>query len=239
MTRPDGGATTTSRRGGVAPRWLVVAAIAGSLAAIALRVLAATRAGPLWRDEAGSANTATVASFAEFWDRQWLDSFPLLWQLVLRAWTTLLWDGSDTAIRTLGLLIGTALVPALWWTSRALGVLPLASLAVAATPLLVTWSGVQNRAYGLAALLVVLLVGAVWRVVERASPARVALAAVVALLAVHTTYHAPVMLVAALAGAVAVAAARRDVRLIAIAWIWLTGASAGLLLSIAAATSLP
>lgn len=217
MTRPDFGATATSQRDGVAPRWLVVAAIAGSLAAIALRVLAATSAGPLWRDEAGSASTATVSSFAEFWDRQWLDSFPVLWQLVLRAWTTLLWNGSDTAIRTLGLLIGTALVPALWWTSRALGVLPLASLAVAATPLLVTWSGVQNRAYGLAAVLVVLVVGAVWRVVERASPARVALAAVVALLAVHTTYHAPVMLAAALAGAVAVAAVRRDARLVAIA----------------------
>jgi hypothetical protein len=215
VTRSDGGVTPA--RDAAAPRWLVAAAIAGSLAAIALRVLATASAGPLWRDEAGSASTATVATFAEFWDRQWLDSFPLLWQLVLRAWTTFLWNGGDAAIRTLGLLIGTALVPALWWTSRALGVLPLASLAVAATPLLVTWSGVQNRAYGLAAVLVVLLVGAVWRMVERASPARVAIAILVALLAVHTTYHAPVVLVAALAGATVVAAVRRDVRLVAIA----------------------
>ena len=148
VTRPDGGAAPA--RAGTAPRWLLAAAIAGTLAALALRVLATASAGPLWRDEAGSASTATVASLGEFWSRQWLDSFPVLWQLVLRFWSPALWNGGDTAIRTLGLVIGTALVPALWWTSRALGVLPLASLAAAATPLFVVWSGVQNRAYGLA-----------------------------------------------------------------------------------------
>ena len=187
VTRPDGGAAPA--RSGTAPRWILAVAIAGTLAAIALRVLATASAGPLWRDEAGSASTATVASLGEFWSRQWLDSFPVLWQLVLRAWTTVLWSGGDTAIRTLGLVIGTALVPALWWTSRALGVLPLASLAAAATPLFVVWSGVQNRAYGLAVVLVALLVGAVWRMVERRSPGRVAFAALVALLGVHTTYQ--------------------------------------------------
>lgn len=215
MTRPDGGSAPA--RAGAAPRWILAAAIAGSLAAVALRVLATASAGPLWRDEAGSASTATAASLADFWARQWLDSFPVLWQLVLRAWTTVLWNGGDTAIRTLGLLIGAALVPALWWTSRALGVLPLASLAAAATPLLVVWSGVQNRAYGLAVVLVALLLGAVWRVVERASVARVALAAVVALLGVHTTYHVPFILAAVLAGAAVVGLARRDLRLVSIA----------------------
>ena len=198
-------------------RWLTVLAVAGSLAAIALRVLSAASAGPLWRDEAGSAGTATAATFAEFWARQPFDSFPLFWQLVLRAWTTVLWNGGDVAIRTLGLIVGVALVPALWWASRALGVLPLASLVAAITPLFVFWSGVQNRAYGLGVVLLALLVGAVWRVVERVSVARVAVAAVLALLAVHTTYHLPVMLAALLAGAAAVGLARRDGRLVAVA----------------------
>jgi hypothetical protein len=199
------------------PRWLTAVALAGSLAAIALRVLSAVSAGPLWRDEAGSAGTATAASLAEFWARQPFDSFPLLWQLLLRAWTTVLWNGGDVAIRTLGLVVGVALVPALWWASRTLGVLPLASLVAAVTPLFVFWSGVQNRAYGLGVVLLALLVGAVWRVVERASGARVAVAALLALLAVHTTYHLPVMLAALLAGAGAVGLARRDGRLVAVA----------------------
>ncbi|MBM4247531.1 MAG: hypothetical protein FJ148_27710, partial [Deltaproteobacteria bacterium] len=212
------------------PRWLLVAAIAGSVVAVVLRVLAVASAGPLWRDEAGSASTAAVATFAGLWARQPLDSFPLLWQLVLRAWTTVLWNDGDVAIRTLGLVIGVAVVPALWWTSRSLGVLPIASLAAAATPLLVVWSGVQNRAYGLGSVLLALLVGAVWRVVQRAAPGRVALAALIALLAVHTTYHLPVMLAAVLAGAVAVGLARRGRRLVAIAAGIGIGCAASLLL---------
>ena len=76
-------------------RWLTFVALAGTLAAIGLRVLAAVVAGPLWRDEAGSASTATVSTFAEFWQRQHFDSFPLFWQLLLRFWTTELWNGSD------------------------------------------------------------------------------------------------------------------------------------------------
>src|SRR4051794_816531 len=101
-TRVIGAQPQSAERAG-APRWLAVASIAGTLAAIALRLLAAYAAGPLWRDEAGSASTATVPTLAEFWSRQHFDSFPLLWQLLLRAWTTTLWNGGDTSIRTLGL----------------------------------------------------------------------------------------------------------------------------------------
>lgn len=191
------------------PRWLVGVALAGSLAAVALRVFATSAAGPLWRDEAGSASTATVATLAELWARQPLDSFPLLWQLLLRLWTTVLGDGGDLAIRSLGLLIALALVPALWWTSRAFGTVPLASLAFAGVaPTLVVWAGFQNRAYGLGVVLLALLTGAVWRMAAAPTAPRVALAALLALLAVHTTYHLPVML-AALLGAAAVIGARR------------------------------
>lgn len=214
MMAHDAGVVRSTRAG--VPRWLPAVALAGSVVALALRVFAAVSAGPLWRDEACSASTAAVPSFGEFWSRLALDSFPLLWQLLLRVWTTVLWDGGDGAIRALGLLVAAALVPALWWTSRALGVVPLASLLAAATPLLVAWSGVQSRAYGLAAVLLAALFGAIWRMVERTTPARVATAALCALLAVHTTYHVPVMLAALLAGAAAVALARRDRTLIVI-----------------------
>jgi hypothetical protein len=217
VSRRDGDAAAARDRAGGVPRWLTPVALAGSVAALGLRVLAMTSAGPLWRDEACSASTAGVASFADFWSRLALDSFPLLWQLLLRVWTTVLWNGGDAAIRTLGLVIGAALVPALWWTSRALGVVPLASTLAALTPLLVMWSGVQSRAYGLAVVLLALLTGVLWRVVERASLARIAGATVIGLLAVHTTYHLPVMLAALLAGVAAVGLVRRDRGLVVIA----------------------
>ena len=192
-------------------RWLTFVALAGTLAAIGLRVLAAVVAGPLWRDEAGSASTATVSTFAEFWQRQHFDSFPLFWQLLLRFWTTELWNGSDASIRTLGLLVSLLLVAALWWTCRCFRVVPLASLLFAGVaPAFVLWSGIQNRAYGLGAVLLALLIGAVWRFVQAPTARRVALAAVLAVLAVQTTYHIPTMLAALLAAAALIGLRRRS-----------------------------
>lgn len=231
MTRPGpaAGPSAASPVSGVPP-WLTAAALAGSLVALGLRVLAAMSAGPLWRDEACSASTASVASFGEFWSRLSLDSFPLLWQLLLRVWTFFFFYWGYTEIFTLGLAIAAALIPALWWTSRALGVLPLASLVAAATPLLVVWSGVQSRAYGLAAVLLAVLCGALWRMVERVTPGRVGAAALCALLAVHTTYHMSVMIAALLAGVVAVAIVRGDRRLVVLAVAIGGGCAASLLL---------
>lgn len=206
-------------------------ALAGTLAAIALRVLAVVSAGPLWRDEAGSASTATVPTFAEFWSRQHMDSFPLLWQLLLRGWTLFVWNGDDTAIRTLGLVVSLLVLPALWWTSRALRVVPLASLLFAGvTPLFVVWAGIQNRAYGLGVVLLAVLIGAVWRMVERPSLGRSALTAVVALLAVHTTYQLPVMLAALLGAAALVGLRRRDLRLVITAAVIGVASAASLLI---------
>jgi len=199
-------ARTTWRR---TPRWLLVVALLGTAAAVALRVYATVAAGPLWRDEAGSASTATVATLAELWARQPLDSFPILWQLLLRGWT-LVWNGGDVAIRSLGALISLALLPALWWTSRSFRVVPLASLAFAGVaPTFVVWAGFQNRAYGLGVTLLALLVGAVWRMAAAPAPSSITLATVLAVLAVHTTYHLPVMLAALLGAAVVVGARRR------------------------------
>lgn len=190
---------------------MTLVALGGTLLAIALRVFAAIAAGPLWRDEAGSASTASVASFTELLGRQHQDSFPLLWQLLLRVWTTVLWDGGDVAIRTLGLIVAVLLLPALWWTCRAFGVVPLASLLFAGVaPSFVVWAGIQNRAYGLGVVLLALLIGAMWRLVEAPSARRVAFATLVAMLAVHTSYHNPVMLVALVAAAAAVGLARRS-----------------------------
>src|SRR4029079_7002267 len=138
-------------------RWPMLVAVAGSVLAIGLRVLAAVAAGPLWRDEAGSASTAAVPTFSEFWSRQPLDSFPLLWQLLLRFWTTVAWNDGDVAIRSLGLGLALLLIPALWWTCRSLGTVPLASLLFAGVaPTFVVWAGVQNRAYGLGVALLAL-----------------------------------------------------------------------------------
>jgi hypothetical protein len=200
------------------PSWLLYVALAATLAGVAMRLWAAWVAGPLWRDEAHSASTAAVRTFGEFFARLPFDSFPLLWQLLLRSWIAI-WGDGDQAIRVLGALVSLLLLPALWWTSRALGIVPLASLLFAAVaPTYVVWAGIANRAYGLGVALLAVLVGAMWRLARDPAPRNVALAAVVALLAVHTLYHNSVAL-AALVGAAAVIGWRRGESRVAVSAI--------------------
>lgn len=192
------------------PRWLPIVALAGTAVAVGLRIYAASAIGPLWRDEAGSAATATVPSFAEFLARQPFDSFPLLWQLLARGWTDL-WGTGDGAIRSFGLLVSLALLPAVWWTCRCFRVVPLATLLFAGVaPTLVVWAGVQNRGYGLGVVILAILMGAMWRLVEAPSGRRFAGTALVAVLAVQTTYHNPAMLAALIGAAAVVGLRRRD-----------------------------
>jgi hypothetical protein len=220
------GAAASRARPRLTWHWVAVVAACATLASAGLRILAAVTAGPLWRDEAHSASTAAAPTFASFFDRLYLDSFPLLWQLVLRGWIAV-WGNDDTAIRALGLGISLLVLPALWWTCRILGVVPLASLLLAGVaPSFVVWAGIANRAYGLGVALLALLIGAMWRLVEAPTARRAAIAAVAALLAVQTLYYNSVML-AALAGAAALVGLRRGSPAIA-GWAAAVGAVSAL-----------
>src|SRR5918992_464221 len=71
-------------------------------------------AGGLWRDEAAAVNLALFPSFGEIWSHIEHESFPLLLTLLLRGWNAIGFGETDLALRVFGLLIGLAILAALW-----------------------------------------------------------------------------------------------------------------------------
>ncbi|MEO6872639.1 MAG: hypothetical protein ABI233_10515 [Chthoniobacterales bacterium] len=198
--------------------WIVVIALAGLAVALHLRFV--THAGGLWRDETNSINLATLPTLAEVWHFLDYDSFPILYFIVLRVWTTVFGVGNDVALRALGLLIGLGILGALWANARAFRCrLPLLSFAlVGVNPMIVRY-GDSNRAYGLGILLILLTLRSFWRLVEPPVAPRggqIAVAAILALLSVQCLYYNSILLFAIAAGAVAVALRTRAWRTVAI-----------------------
>lgn len=186
-----------------------------------LLTLTALNAGPLWRDEALSANLAQTPSWTEFWNNLRFDSFPALWLLVLRGWSYIGFAEADRGIRVLGLLIGLCSVASLWRCVRWMGGrTPILSLALLGS--LPVYIGVvgANRAYGLALCLLFLTFGAIWRVVEVCTFRRAVFATAISILFLHCVYYDAVFLCAILAGASLIALRRKQWRtLIAVASI--------------------
>src|ERR1051325_3372829 len=83
-----------------------LAALLGTAFSAMLLVLAATNAGPLWRDETNTFNLAHMPSLRDIWGNLQFESFPLLWPLVVRGCGMLGLANSDRGIRILGLAIG-------------------------------------------------------------------------------------------------------------------------------------
>ncbi len=176
-----------------------------------LLILNALNAGPLWRDETNSANVAQMPSLAELWNTLPFESFPALWLLVLRAWSSVGLGSTDLGIRCLGLLIGLGFLSSLWLAAKWIGRrAPTLSLALLGTlPAFINTVG-ANRAYGLALCLAVLLFGALWRMVESPSRGRVGIACVISILFVQCLYYDAIFLAAMLFAAVLVVMRRRD-----------------------------
>jgi hypothetical protein len=165
--------------------------------------------GGLWRDEVGSARLAQLATWRWMYGSVGEDSFPPLYNTLLRLWI-LLGDRSDGWLQNWGWITVLGLAFALWWATRG----PARSapvLALALTffnPTMYYW-GHSVRAYGIAAVLVVLLFGALWRLLERPTRKALGLACVLAILNAQACYqNAPLILAISLAGA-GIAAARR------------------------------
>ena len=164
---------------------------------VVLHVMVFLHAGPLWRDEISSLNVAREPSLLEMFKAGQYDSFPSLWHLLLRAWISLGLGGTDLMLRLFGMLTGLGIVAALCWTARSLGVrVPLISLSLFALSPSVLLYGDGLRAYGFGVLMMVLTVGAVWRMVQNPTPGRIGTAAVIAVLGVHAVYANSVMLLA-------------------------------------------
>jgi len=193
------------------PEAEAVAALAVTVLAGLLMILLAVYAGPLWRDEANTANLAQLPSFHDFWTNLSFESFPPLWPLLVRGCGWLGWAGSDASLRVLGLYVGWFFLVSLWLSARWLGCrAPVLSLALlGCLPAFIFIVG-ANRAYGLACGLLVLSFGLLWRVVELPSRARIFWAGLVCLLFAHCVYYDGIFLCAMLAGAALVTIRRRQ-----------------------------
>ena len=190
------------------------AAAAGLLtaAAVALHLIAFRFAGGLWRDEANTVALSSLPSLRDVWGNLEYDSFPMAWVLIVRLVARFAGVLNDHAFRAVGLIIGVAIIGALWFLARSLGHrFPIVSLALfALCPSVIHW-GDSLRAYGLGMALALTLCAVVWRYVEHPTGSRFALAAIVAVLSVQVLYYnaASVFAVCIAGGLVALVQGRR------------------------------
>jgi len=153
-----------------------------TLVVICLHYMAATSGGGLWRDEANTVGIATLPHLADVWKNLSNDSFPILWLLIVRAFSALFGPMNDTAFRALGFVIGVGVVAMLWLNARSFGHrLPFFSLVLLGmSPAMIRW-GDTMRAYGFGLLLSLLTCALLWRFLKQPGVARfvaVALAAI-------------------------------------------------------------
>jgi hypothetical protein len=185
-------------------------ALAGTLFSATLLVLTAIHAGPLWRDEVNTVNLAQMPSLRELWQNMPFESFPPLWPLLLRGCGALGLAGNDVAVRIVGLYVALLILVSLWLCARWMGSrAPIMAVGLLGSlPAFIFIAG-GSRAYGLGACLLVLSFGALWRLIELPSRARIFTAGLVCLLYAQCVYYDSVFLAAILAGSAAVALRRR------------------------------
>lgn len=76
--------------------------------AAGLHVQRFLHAGALWRDEAAAVLLATLPTVGEVFERFPHEAFPMLFPMIVRAT-----GGSDPALRSMGLIVGLAILGAL------------------------------------------------------------------------------------------------------------------------------
>jgi hypothetical protein len=188
-------------------------ALGSTLLIIYLHVVFGTHAGALWRDEVNSLEIATMRGFSEVWSNLCFDSFPALFFLVLRVVAGVPATVSDAALRVFGVSIGLLILGMIWLNSRWLRLgFPLLSLALIGLNPMVIRYGDSIRAYGLGIALMLLVLGAMWRLVESFTPGRAVFAAVSAVLSVQCLYYNSILLLAICLGATAVTMRRRQIK---------------------------
>ncbi len=133
--------------------WIVAAVLA--VVVVYLLVVNAQHAGALWRDECDSLQEARMPSAAEMIDNLPYTSFPILFPITVRVYTTL-FGASDFAMRFFGLLIGVAMVCLAWLHSKTLHDVPLMLPALIGLNAIFLTIGTTIRGYGLGSVLVLL-----------------------------------------------------------------------------------
>jgi hypothetical protein len=127
-------------------------------------------AGGLWRDETHSFNLANMPGLRDVFDAQKIETHPVFMSLALRLWILAGFGTSDMKIRVFGLLVGLAILGALWLNARLLGYkLPtIGMLLLGLSPVIIRY-GDSIRPYGLAMLFSLLAFGLYWRVTIKPS----------------------------------------------------------------------
>lgn len=186
--------------------------------------------GPLWRDEISTLTMATHGTIGSIWTQLFIDPFPLLFFLVLRAWHGIVGD-DDFKLRILGCAISVAATLIFWVVARLTGRRPpLLTVALfGLCPTFILW-GSTLRAYGFGILWVLLSFGFFWRVATTNRPWEMAAALFCAIAAVQSVYTNALLIFACGVASCAVAVRRGA---------WRRGATALAIGAITALTLVP
>ena len=167
-------------------RWAVPTAIA--VVVVAGLVLRFWTRSDLWLDEALTVNVARLP-LRRLSAGLRHDGAPPLYYLLLHAWMRVFGTG-DVAVRSLSALFGIAALPVAWVAGRDLAGRRagwIALVLLASSPYAIRYS-TETRMYTLVMLLVLLGWVAVWRSLERPTPARLGAVALVSGMLLLTHY---------------------------------------------------
>ncbi|GIW45917.1 MAG: hypothetical protein KatS3mg077_3199 [Candidatus Binatia bacterium] len=167
-----------------------------TMAAVALQLVFVWHAGPLWRDEANSANLAALRSWWAIWDYSRYDSFPRLWNVLVWVLGQVGWT-SDFHLRAVGLVAAWLQLAALWWAGRAVtGRAPLVALLLYGLAAPAVVYGTMFRGYGLGAAAFLLASGSLLRWMVAPTWRRAAWLAAANVIAVQSNFANGVLLAA-------------------------------------------
>ncbi|SPQ02156.1 conserved membrane hypothetical protein [Candidatus Sulfobium mesophilum] len=171
-------------------------AVALTLLTVSLHTVFLINAGGFWRDEANSIAIALKPSMTDIWMALKVDSHPVLHILLLRAWAAVFGPG-DFSLRFLGFSIGLGIIASLWSKTLGFGNRPplLSLLLVGISPVMVR-SLDTARAYGIAALSVIVAFTVIWRTVRKPTPAHVIVSTLMLTLCVQALYQSAVVVLA-------------------------------------------
>lgn len=171
-------------------------AVALTFAAVALEWHFFRHAGPLWRDEANSANLAGLGTWAAIQQHAQYDSFPLVWNICLWILANAGWT-HDYHLRLFGLLAAWVQLGALWWAARACGLaVPLVSLVLYALAPSAVVYGTMFRGYGLGAAAFLIATAMLVRFVQAPSLLRATALALANIAALQSNFANGVLLAA-------------------------------------------
>lgn len=188
----------------------MIVAVALTLLSLFLHFQNFRHAGALWRDEVNTVELASEPSLSSIYSNLHFDSFPILWVILLRSFMRLA-GSDDTALRGLGLIVGTLSIATVWMNARLFPHrIPALSLLLIGVNGAIIRYGDSLRGYGIGVLTGLLMFGALWNLTRRTDRWTILSATVSSLLAVHSLFYNAVFLFAVCMGGIAVMLRRRD-----------------------------